>query len=625
MLRFLQTHLRAKLMVLVLLPLVAGAALTAFWIYRQHQVVVGLAPLTASSRVSARVGDLLHALQAERAATALFQGVHGRAMVAEIRQRRQETDQALAAFEAERGRAKVSGPAAGPLLNPEVLKALRISVESARTAPDIMDDYTRLTGSLLDLQDQLVQPAEGTPLESRFHARSALVHHMEQAELERAVLAHAFATQAFTGDLREHFVALNAAQEAEAKAFLRVAPLDWRGPFAAALDGPFLPEYQRLRTLATSPAGKLPDVDPFVWFRVATARIEGLRAAERSLATALTTQAEGMEASARRTQLALGVGSLLFGALVLAWTHVTGEKVLRPLQALEGAFARLRKGDLSVRLKVEGADETARMTEAFNVTCEQLGLMTRLLKEAAQRVAGEAQGLSSSADRVGETTTQLARSTLVQREAAEQVAAAMLQLSASVEDLEDTLRAVRLEGRRAVDVAREAQRLGAEARVRVEGIRVRSDQAREASAVITELGRRLTLALQNVPSEPIRQALERAIQASESAADLARQNGEAVDVGCSHLVDLAAALEENLKALASMDLLAHGIAQVAQDQVAASREVSRRMQDTSRGTGEVQLAAAQLANTVPEVHHAAQELAGVALGMASTADTFTLG
>ncbi len=624
MLRFLQTHLRAKLMVLVVLPLAAGAALTALWIYRQNQVVVGLAPLTASSRLSARMGDLLHALQAERAATALYQGVHGRAMASEIRLRRQETDQALQAFELERQASGLPLLGDAPALGSERLKALRVSVEGARTAPDILDDYTRLTGDLLDLQDRLVQPAEGTPLESRFHARAALMHHLEQAELERAVLAHAFATQAFTGDLREHFVALSAAQEAEAKAFLRVAPLDWRKPFTSALQGPSLPDYDRLRLLATTPTTKLPDVDPFVWFRIATERIEALRRAEAGFATALTAQAEGMENSARRTRLILAMGSLLFGALVLTWTHVTGEKVLRPIQALEGAFARLRKGDLSVRLKVEGADETARMTEAFNVTCAQLGLMTRLLQEAAQRVAREAQGLSGSADRVGESTTQLARSTLVQREAAEQVAAAMLQLSASVEDLEDTLRAVRLEGRRAVDLAREAQRLGEEARVRVEGIRSRSDQAREASAVITELGRRLTLALQNVPSEPIRLALERTIQASESAADLARQNGEAVDVGCSHLVDLAAALAENLKALASMDLLAHGIAQVAQDQVAASREVSRRMQDTSRGTGEVQLAAAQLANTVPEVHHAAQELAGVALGMASTAETFTL-
>lgn len=624
MMNFLLSHLRAKLMVLVLLPLGAGAALTALRIHHQYQVVVGLTPLTATSRLGARLGDLVHALQAERGFTALFQGTKGQAFINELRARRQATDAALQAFAAEQQTPRIATLAAPALNSLKRLSPLRLSVEGSRSAAALMDDYSTLVGELLALQDRLVQPAAGTPLEARFHALSALMHQKEQAELERAVLANAFSNQAFAVDQRDRFVGLMARQDAEARAFRRSAPPAWQAAHDQALGGSFQEDYRRIQEQAAAASTRLPEVDPFVWFRIATARLEAFKAAEGRFTQDLIAEAEGLEGAAKRTGILLVAGSLAFGALVLAWTHITGEKVLRPIHALEEGFARLRKGDLSVRLAVDGQDETARVTEAFNSTCEQLGFMTSLLKDAAHRVAGEAQGLSASADRVSGTTQQLAKSTLGQRQAAEQVSAAMLQLSSSVEDLETTLHAVRREGRRAMDLARGARSLGEEARTLVEGIRLRSDQAVQASAVISELGRRLTQALANIPSEAIRQALERSIQASEAAAGLAKQNGLAVNESHTRLKELGTALEENLQALAAMDNLAQEIELVARDQVAASREVSRRMQDTSRGTGEVQLAAAQLANTVPEVNLTAKELAGVAIGLASTADNFTL-
>ena len=624
MMRFLLTHLRAKLMVLVILPLAAGAALTALFMYRQNQVVLSLEPLTATSRLGVTLGNLIHALQAERGSTALFQGARGQGSGEELRSRRQATDQAVEAFQAALPSAPAEAQAQDARQALQRLPEVRNGVEGGRPAPSLMDDYSSLIGVQLALQDRLVLPAAATTLESRFHALSALMHQKEQAEQERALLANAFANQTFAPGMRERFLGLVAVQEAQGQAFLRTAPAPWRDAYAQTLRGTFEGDYLRLRDQAVGAATRLPDVDPFQWFKVATARLEALKGLEDRFNRQLVLEAEGMEADARHTRLALLAGALLFGALVLGWTHVTGEAVLRPIQTLEEGFLRLRSGDLSVRLPIVGKDETARMTEAFNTTCEQLGVMTRRLKEAAHRVAGGAHGLSQSADKVSGSTQQLARSAFSQRQATEQVATAMLQLSASVQQVEDTLHAVRGEGRKAADLARGAQVMGREAKAFVEGIRERSERAVQAAAVISELGRRLTAALANLPHDGIRQALERSIQSAEAAGALARENSAAVEEGRARLEDLAAALEGTLKALVGVERLTEEIDLVARDQAAASREVSQRMQDTSRGTGEVQLAAAQLANTVPEVHLTAQELAGVAQGLASTADTFVL-
>ncbi len=623
--RFLLTHLRAKLMVLVMLPLAAGAALTALFVYRQNQVVLSYAPLRATSRLGATLGDLTHALQAERGFTALRQGARGQAFGSELHTRRKATDAAIQLFSGVLQEARLNDSAAAAIPSLKGLQELRAAADSGRPAAALMDDYAGLIDAQLALQDHLVHPAAATPLETRFHALSNLRHQKEQAELERAVLAHAFSNQAFPAGLRDRYVGLQATQDAYALGFLGNAPATWRLAFNQALHGPFEADFQRFRGQGLdSNAGKMPEVDPLAWFRVASERLESIKAVEDRFSRELVLEAESLEASARRTRMALVLGSLVFGVLVLAWTHVTGEAVLQPIQTLEEGFARLRDGDLGVRLPIAGRDETARMTETFNSTCEQLGLMARRIKSAAHQVAGGVQGLSLSADRVSGTTQQLARSTFTQRQAAEQVASAMLQLNASVQEVEDTLQALRGEGRRAVDLAREAHALGLEARTLVAGIRERSDRAVQASAVISDLGRRLSQALVNVPSEGIRRALERSIQASEAAAVLAKENGVAVTEGGGRLEDLATALEGTLKALATVDTLTHEIGMVARDQAAASREVSQRMQDASRGTGEVQLAAAQLANTIPEVHLTAQELASVAEGLATTADAFTL-
>ncbi len=623
MMRFLLTHLRAKLMVLVMLPLAAGAALTALYMYRQNQVVLSLAPLTATSRLGASLGDLIHAVQAERGATALYQGARGQGSGEDLRSRRQATDQALQAFTAVLPSAPAEALASEATQALGHLPTIRQGVATGRSAPALLDDYSGLLGALLALQDRLVLPAATTVLESRFHALSALMHQKEQVELERAVLANAFSNQAFAPGMRERFIGLVAVQEAHGQTFLRTAPTAWREAYGLTLHDAREAGYLRLREQALLATARLPEVDPFQWFKVASERLEALKGLGDRFNRQLVQEAEAMESAALRMRLALLAGALLFGALVLAWTHVTGEAVLRPIQTLEEGFTRLRSGDLSVRLPIVGQDETARMTQAFNTTCEQLGLMARRLKDAAHRVAGGAEGLSQSANRVSGSTQQLAKSAYGQRQSTEQVASAMLQLSASVEQVEDTLQAVRGEGRKAVDLARGAHTLGQEAKALVEGIRARSEQAVQASAVISELGRRLTQALANLPHDGVRQALERSIQASEEAAALARQNGKAVEEGREHLEDLATTLEGTLQALTVVDRLTEEIGQVAREQAVASREVSKRMQDTSRGTGEVQLAAAQLANTVPEVHLTAQELAGVAQGLATTADAFT--
>jgi hypothetical protein len=76
------------------------------------------------------------------------------------------------------------------------------------------------------------------------------------------------------------------------------------------------------------------------------------------------------------------------------------------------------------------------------------------------------------------------------------------------------------------------------------------------------------------------------------------------------------------EALGVMESKAADIHLVAENQSVASSEVSRRMRASEVATGEVQLAAAQLANTAPELVITAMDLVNVAQSLKGSAGAF---
>ena len=87
----------------------------------------------------------------------------------------------------------------------------------------------------------------------------------------------------------------------------------------------------------------------------------------------------------------IGVSAALGGAW-LAW--LVAHSMDRPLRRLEGAMARLREGNLSVRVPVTSTDEIGAVEEGFNLmalrlaeSCEALEARNRELAEALERIS----------------------------------------------------------------------------------------------------------------------------------------------------------------------------------------------------------------------------------------------
>lgn len=570
----LHVRIRIKLLGLVLLPVVGGGLLSGLYVAEQMRLLDRMQRLRAASNLSVEVGNLAHALQAESSGTALFLGSEG-VLQASMSKGREAVDHERATLN---GLLSGTEPELKALFPAQIRDGVRVKDLRRRASQhgaslEMIDGYAREVDALLHVQNQLMLPAAGTPLESRFQAFGTLIRAKESAGLESALLSNVFSHGTMDVATQERFLALLDAQKAQGEAFLSTAPEAFRADYKKALAGPFAPELQRMRDRVQ--AGRVVE-DPEAWAKVASEGLQALKGVQDRMSRDLLADAQSLERGARTKGWLLAAGFSLFGLVVLLWTWRATVLLTEPVLALADGMARMENGDLRVQLPVRSYDETGRMTEAFNAMSARLRELVRSLQGHAAKVSSGATGLSASAEQVSAATQQLADSSRVQRRASEDVAYAVAQLQTSVLQVRASLEAMVDDGQAAgVEVKGACGRAQALVEV-LQGLKARSDASLHPMIIEGE-GQAAT----------ILQVLQR--------------------------------VEETLGAV---EAVAAEIHQAAEEQSKISGEVSRRMEASQAATGEVQLAAAQLANTAPELAITTRDLAGVAQSLKATAATF---
>ena len=570
----LHVRIRIKLLGLVLLPVVGGGLLSGLVVADQTRLLDRMQRLKAASSLSVSVGNLVHDLQAESSGTAIFLGSEG-TLQADMVKGRDATDRDRITLNAVLSK---TAPEFKPYFPSQIsdgshLKDLRRRADRRGASLELIDGYAREVDALLRVQNQLMLPAVGTPLEGRFQAFTTLIRAKESAGLEGALLSHVFSQGTMDVATQERFLSLLDAQKAQGEAFLSSAPEVFREDYRKALAGPFTAELQRMRDLVQS--GRAIQ-DPEAWARVATAEMQALKGVQDRMSENLLAEAQGMERGARTKSWLLAAGFSVFGLVVLLWTWRATQLITEPIQALADGMTRLQQGDLRIQLPVHSYDETGRMTTAFNAMSARLRELVRALQGHATRVASSATALSTSAEQVSSATQQLAGSSRVQRQASEEVAFAVTQLQASVLQVRASLDAMVDDGRLAgIEVKGACRRVQTLVDL-LHGLKERSDAS-----------------------------LHSALGESESQA-----------------VAILQTLLHVEGTLTAIEVVAGEIHKAAEEQSQVNSEVSRRMEASRAATGEVQLTAAQLANTAPEVVLTSKDLVQVAQSLKNAATAF---
>ncbi|HEX9081841.1 MAG TPA: methyl-accepting chemotaxis protein [Holophagaceae bacterium] len=623
---FTHVRIRTKLLGLVLLPIVGGGLLSALQVAEQTRLVDRMQRLRAASSVSSAVGDVVQALQTESDDAALSLGAKGAEHRPDLLTAREETDQQIRFLQA-----AVDGTDAGlkallpkPVMDLGLLHQLRQRGDRQGGGPELIEGYHHKVETLLQLEERLLLPAAGTPLEGRFRALAGLLRVKESAGLEQAILSAAISQGTLDLGQAERLSEAFEAQKVEEANFLSSAPASAQSGYRAALADPsYAPQFARLVDQAQ--AGQLGQ-DPAAWSRLASARLAAIKGVQDRLGLELMGDAAALEQGARtRGWLLLG-GFSLFGLLVFAWTWRATMLITEPIQDLADGMARMERGDLRIQLPVRHADETGRMTQAFNAMSARLRELVQGLQGHAGRLGGGASALSASANQVSAATQQLAQSSRIQRGTSEEVASAVTQLQASVLQVQASLESMLDGGRSAGQQVRQTTQRAQAVLSALQEVVQRTEQAVQSIQVIQTLSQSGRQILEGPREADTALRLHQISVQSEKAAaqvsSLVEASRVALKAGAARVEEMVATMGSVDGALGEIELAAGEIQQAADDQAKVSSEVSRRMEASLAAAGAVQLAAAQLANTAPELAITARELVGVAQALESSAAAF---
>jgi two-component system chemotaxis sensor kinase CheA len=369
--------IRLKLMVLAGVP-VLGALVLATLIARDAQrnaeSAATLGSIEDLARLSAEIGNLVHALEIERSALTLEIGTAAKNPKV-LDERRTETDGArrrLSSFLAARSVSALPVRLARNLLEAEEgLGRLDAARGRALDGTDRLEQTrTYFNGTIHELISATAALAHLTDDGQLMRAISGLVSVLEvkeRASQEHAVLNQVFAISEYPPGVYKELVTLIT----EEKDYVNVLQVNAEAAIAERLaETSRSASSERalaLRQVALDTLDDSFNVDPHEWDRVQGAKVLALRELEIALQAAVkgaaVTKAEDARRSVRISYSLVG-GVLLCSAL-LAW--LIGRGIANSIGSLAAAADRVRREkDFGVRARKTSEDELGALTDAFN-------------------------------------------------------------------------------------------------------------------------------------------------------------------------------------------------------------------------------------------------------------------
>jgi methyl-accepting chemotaxis protein len=384
-----------KLVVSIALPLIVLLGLTSYILFWKWAERVEMELLGQSAAGVANVSQLVHELQRERGASAIFIGSGGKRIGNELQEQRRLTDahrpgaglflagqRAVAESEDYRTALDAAERTIAELAQyREQIDQLRISLSYSNAY------FTDAISSLLAVVAEIPKVSRNSDVSNAVSAYVTFMQGKERAGQERAAGAAGIAAGRFDKAAYLRTLGLQATQDAYFATFEAAATPSQRAFYRQMISEPVMGTVMRMREQIANGglSGELGSLDAKSWFDAASARIDLLKSVENRIAADLETLTAKIRSNAVRTLWMVGGFVLLLLGLCLTTAFLMSRDITGAIRGLTDGMRQLAAGRFDFVLSGVGRkDEVGSIAVAVDEF--KLKLAEKMRAEAEKEV-----------------------------------------------------------------------------------------------------------------------------------------------------------------------------------------------------------------------------------------------